>query len=140
MARSAAKIVAAIRAFEPADGNWRPLDDLFAELWSTGEAKLQIPALFSVLERFPEEDGAGVLWSVVHGLESLPDYEPELVRSVQRQPSELAVTMIGRLLNGGISKVGATDLVSLLQSVAAHAEVPARVREIARDFAADYAA
>jgi len=135
MARTAAKVVADIRDFQPVRGNWRALDALLAELWATGEAGRHIPDLLAVLERFPEDDGAGVLWSVVHGVESLPGYEPELVRSVRRQPSELGVTMVGRLLNGGVSQVGDVSLIGLLREVAASAAAPQSVRESAADWA-----
>ena len=136
MVRTAAKIVADILAFQPIRGDWRALDALLAELWATGEAGRHIPNLLAVLERFPEDDGAGVLWSVVHGVESLPGYEPELVRSVRRQPSELGVTMVGRLLNGGVSQVGDVSLIGLLREVAASAATPQSVRESAADWAA----
>ena len=67
-ARTAAQVIADIRAFQPAGGNWRRLDDLFGELWATGAAGRHVADLLAVLERFPEDDGAGVLWSVVHGV------------------------------------------------------------------------
>jgi hypothetical protein len=38
MARGVARIVADIRALQPAGGHWRRLGDLLAELWATGEA------------------------------------------------------------------------------------------------------
>jgi len=87
-----------IDEFAPIDGNWRRLDDLLDELCSEGITEGQLPVLFRVFERFPEEDGAGVLWSIVHGVESLPlDYEPFLRQSLARQPSLMAETMLERL-------------------------------------------
>jgi hypothetical protein len=127
-----------IRAFSPVGGNWRPLDDLLAELWSTGEASRHVPELLAVLERFPEEDGAGVLWSVVHGVESMPGYEAELVHSVRRRPSELGLTMIGRLLNSGASHVGGVSLTDLLREVAASGNTPEGVRTLAAELAAGH--
>jgi len=128
MVRTAAQVVTDIRAFQPADGNWRRLDDLLGELWVTGEAGRHVPDLLAVLERFPEDEGAGVLWSIVHGVESLPGYEAELVQSVRRQPSELGITMVGRLLNSGVSHVRGASLVGLLRDVAESAAAPDRVR------------
>lgn len=59
-----------------------------------------LPVIFGVFERFPAEDGAGVLWSIVHGIESLPlDYEPALRESYRRMPSEMAEIMVVRLEN-----------------------------------------
>ncbi len=128
MARAASQIIADIRSFQPADGDWRRLDDLLAELWASGAAGRHVAELLEVLERFPEDDGAGVLWSIVHGVESLPGYEPELVRSVQRAPSELAVTMIGRLHNAGVTQIGGVSLVGLLREVAASTAASESVR------------
>lgn len=127
-ARTVAQIVADIGTFQPAGGNWRPLDSLLGELWATGAASRHVTDLLAVLERFPDEHGGGVLWSVVHGVESLPGYEPELVRSVRRKPSELGVTMVGRLLNGGVSEVGGASLVGLLREVATSAVASDLVR------------
>lgn len=126
--RAASDIVSDIRAFQPDGGFWRPLDDLFAELWATGEAGRHVPDLLAVMERFPDDDGAGVLWSVVHGVESLPGYEPELVRSLRRRPSFLGVTMVGRLLNAGVSRVNGLHLVALLREVAGSDAATERVR------------
>jgi hypothetical protein len=138
-ARTAAQIVADIRAFQPAGGNWRRLDDLLGELWAAGAAGRHVADLLAVLERFPEDDGAGVLWSVVHGVESLPGYEPELVRSVRRGPSMLGVTMVGRLLNSGASEVSGVPLVGLLREIAASPAAPESVRSDAADWAQRHA-
>lgn len=80
-------------------GNWRPLDDLLDELWSRGLAAGSLPILFGVFERFPEDDGAGVLWSIVHGIESLPiDYEPALRESLRRKSSFMGRAMLERVV------------------------------------------
>ena len=56
------------------------------------------PTLFGVFERFPDEDGAGVLWSIVHGVEGLDlDYEQPLRDSLARQRSDMGKIMLGRL-------------------------------------------
>jgi hypothetical protein len=87
-----------IEEFAPTDGNWRLLDDLLDELWSEGVSEGQLPILFRVFERFPEDDGAGVLWSIVHGVEALPfDYEPFLRQSIARRPSLMGEIMLERL-------------------------------------------
>jgi hypothetical protein len=82
---------------------WLPLDQLLDELWSAGlVTPEQLPVLLGVFEQFPTEDGAGVLWSIVHGIESLPfDYEPALRESYRRVPSEMAEIMLVRLENAG---------------------------------------
>ncbi len=77
-----------------------------------------MPEMLSVFERYPEEDGYGVMWTIVHGLESLPNYQPELLRSLARQPSELGITMIGRILNAGTTEIGGVSLLQTLHDLA----------------------
>ena len=138
MPRTSTQVIADIRAFQPTGGDWRRFDALLGELWAAGNPDRHILDLLAVLERFPEDDGAGVLWGVLHGLESLSGYEPKLIESVRRQPSELGVIMVGRLLNGGVSEVGGVGLVDLLRGVAVRAGIPNGVREAARDFVEDH--
>lgn len=59
--RATFEVLRDIEEFAPTGGNWRPLDDLLDELWSEGVTQGQLPILFRVFERFPEEDGGGVL-------------------------------------------------------------------------------
>jgi hypothetical protein len=88
-----------IQEFSPVDGNWLQLDALLDELWSGGVATGALPILFGVFERFPEDDGAGVLWSILHGIESLDvDYEPALRQSLQRRSSLMGGIMLERLV------------------------------------------
>jgi hypothetical protein len=138
MARSLAKILANLRAFRPARGNWMRLDALLVELWEGGFYADAVDDLFAVFERFPGEDGAGVFWTILHGLESLPDYERALVASVRRRPSEFGVLMVKRLLNGGQTQGEDVPLLGLLESVAARADVPESIRQSARDFAKEH--
>lgn len=90
-----------IENFSPRDGDWRPLDALLEELWASGDLRLDVlPVLFGVFERFPEDDGAGVLWSIVHGIEALPfDYVPALQQSHRRSPSLMSDIMLSRAAN-----------------------------------------
>jgi hypothetical protein len=124
MPRPTASVANDIATFVPQDGNWIALDTLLAELWQTGHPEQAIPELFSVFERYPDEDGAGVVWSVLHGLESLPNYEPELLRSVARQPSEFGVRMLGRLLNAGTKEIGGVPLLNILKEISASTPFP----------------
>jgi len=98
MPRSVDDILRDVEAFRPANGDWRPLDALLSELWNAGVPVRALPALFGVFERFPNDDGAGVLWSIVHGVEGLGlDYEQVLRDSLARQPSDMGKIMLGRL-------------------------------------------
>ena len=97
MPRTVDDILGDLDAFRPSDGVWLPLDGLLAELWEAGVSPRELPPLFSVFERFPNDDGAGVLWSIVHGVEGLDlDYEAPLRASVARQPSHMGKVMLGR--------------------------------------------
>jgi hypothetical protein len=134
MKRTTKDIVADIAAFQPADGNWRGLDTLLNELWTAGAPDKAIADLLAVYERFPEEDGAGVFWSILHGLESLPGYEPHLARSVRRVPSDMGVTMLGRLLNGGRRDIEGSPIAGLLREAAERSDVGPEARTTAIGF------
>ena len=74
--------------------------------------------LLDIFERFPDNDGFESFWGIVHLLERAGNYESALVDSVRRSPGEFNLTMINRLLNGGIKNVGDQSLLSLLEDVA----------------------
>lgn len=99
--RPTKEILQDIAQFHPVDGLWLPLDHLLSELWSVGQPPSEsLSVLFGVFERFPEDDGAGVFWTIVHCIEGLPyDYEPLLRESYSRVPSEMANVMLIRLAN-----------------------------------------
>ena len=134
MPRTTVEIADDIATFVPQDNNWLPLDSLVAELWQVGYPEQAIPQLLSVFERYPEEDGFGVAWTVLHGLESLRNYEPELLRSLARQASEFGILMVGRLINAGIREVGGVSLSDTLRELSATARSQ-RLRETAAAFA-----
>jgi len=119
MPRTTSEIAHDIANFAPPeDGSWRHLDSLLDELWRAGNPEQAMPEMLSVFERYPEEDGYGVMWTIVHGLESLPNYQPELLRSLARQPSELGIAMVGRILNAGTTEIGGVSLLQTLHDLA----------------------
>ena len=64
--RSYQEIINDIKAFEPSEEEyWLPFDDLLEELWDHEITSETLKVLFRVFERFPEDDGAGVLFSIV---------------------------------------------------------------------------
>jgi hypothetical protein len=94
-------ILSDIENFAPTEGNWLRLDDLLDELWGSGVREGHLAVLFRVFERFPNDDGAGVLWSIVRGVEALGfDYEAPLRESIARQPSLMANILLQRLEKG----------------------------------------
>ena len=87
-----------------------------------------IREMLRVFERFPNDDGAGVFWSIVHGLEALPDYEVEVLTSVRRVPSDMGVTMLGRLLNAGCNDINGMPIRAILQEVITRSDAVAKQR------------
>ena len=128
------EIISRIEHFEPTDDGWLELDGLIQRLLAFEHPERGIDALLGVLERFPEGDGYGVFWSILHALESLPGYQNKLVESVLRRPSEMTVTMINRMLNAGLTEVGGTNLLILLENVARNQTYPAAIREEAKGY------
>lgn len=131
MPRKMKTIARDIAKFAPDDdGDWRRLDVLLDELWQAGSPEQAIPEMLSVFERYPEEDGHGVMWSLVHGLEKLPNYESALLSSLARQPSELGIVMVGRMLNSGVTSVDGVSLLLTLQEISSTA-TSTHIKEIA---------
>ncbi len=85
--------------------------------------------MLEVFERFPEEDGFGGFWALLHVLEASQGYESALVQSVLRQPAEFNVLMIQRLLNAGTLEVNGVPLMNVLVEVSQHRSAPLRVKE-----------
>lgn len=100
------------------EGQLKQLDDSITALDADILNPNEVGQLLGVFERFPDDDGFGVFWQILHLLERAGGYESALVDSVRRNPGEFNLTMINRLLNGGIEKVGAQSLLSLLEEVA----------------------
>ena len=125
--------VAALDSFSPTDGNWFGLEPLLEQIFRREISPAEMVAMLRVFERFPEEDGTGVFWSIVHGLETLSGYEPFLVASVQRVPSDFAVIMLGRILNSGQREIGDIFIPALLGVVQASPQASAAVKRRAHD-------
>ena len=79
-----------------------------------------IETLFRLYERFPDDDGYGVFWTVLHGLEHLPGYEPYLKASVRRIPTEFNVLMVNRILNSNLSGPQRQEWLTLLEEAKAN--------------------
>jgi hypothetical protein len=99
MNRELSKILADIDAYAPGT-DWLGLDALLEELFTSYEPP-EIPAapLLRLFERFPEHDGFGVFWAALHGIEDIPNYEQDLVESLERRRSQFGLVMAQRILN-----------------------------------------
>ena len=89
-------------------------------------------ALLGIFERSPLSDGFESYWSIVHFLEACDGYEPYLLESIAREPTELTLTMVNRLINAGLRECGGVAFLEVLGSVAARADVDPRLKELAR--------
>ncbi len=77
-----------------------------------------IPELFAVMERLPDSD-LGSPGPLVHTLERL-NYVDELVASMRRCPTPLAIWMVNRILNSPLELERRQFFIELLSSVAGH--------------------
>lgn len=112
----------------------RRLEELLSSLEPSACGEAELTALLQVFERFPEHDGFGVFWSILHLLEACTGYEEALVRSVRRKPVAFNLTMVNRLLNAGVREVGGQPLDGLLASAERSEEADQRAKQVARSF------
>lgn len=63
--------------------DWLDLDVLLEELFQYPEEQIPADVLLGIFERYPESDGYGVFWSIIHGLEALPEFEQRLYQSLK---------------------------------------------------------
>jgi len=110
--RPVKEIISELESYESNDGNWLRLDELISELWETGNPESGMDVLFAIFEKNPTEDGAGVFWSILHGLETL-DYEESLYNSLMNKPSHMAITMLNRIENSESDKIMGNSISEL---------------------------
>lgn len=110
------------------------LDKAIGELRVENCGPHEFNALLNVFERFPDHDGYGIFWSIVHLLEGCTGYEPMLIESVKRKPVTFNVLMINRMLNGGVNDVAGESLMALLATVASNSAAPDAIRGEAQHF------
>lgn len=118
--RKLSEILINIDNFIPDDGIWLKLDDLLIELQETNELPNGIKNLFKIFERFPNEDGAGVFWAILHSIESVKDYEIDLLKSIKRKPTEITITMLRRIHNSGQEKIGGIKVLDICLDSLSH--------------------
>ena len=134
MARATEEIANDIAQFQPKLENWLPLDDLVNELWTSGQPHKAIPQLLKIFERFPEGDGDGVFWSILHGIEAIEGYEPLLLQSVDRMPSDFGVILLGRLLNSGAKEIEGKPITDILGELTSSSAASASTKRRAHSF------
>jgi hypothetical protein len=99
-----------------------------------------VPSMFALMERYPDAH-LGTPGPLVHCIESLGvlQYEDQLIESVRRQPAELSVWMVNRILNSKLDSAHRAKLLELLHSVVHHPAASPRVVESANQFLAHQA-
>jgi hypothetical protein len=102
------------------------------QFFASPAASRHLEVWFRLFERFPEDDGYELFWSILHGIERQPNYGPLVIASVRRRPSSFPVLMLNRMLNAGQVGIGEQDLLRLLQ--AADEQCPPGVRRDAQEF------
>ena len=106
------KIISEIESYQSDDGNWLRLDELVNELWQSGNPERGIDTLFGVFEKNPTDDGTGVFWTILHGLESL-EYEQKLYDSLMNKPSHMTITMLKRIENTNSDTIAGKSISEL---------------------------
>lgn len=95
-----------------------------------------VPAMFALIERYPEAD-LGSPGPLVHELESIPGYEPYLRDSILRQPVDLNVWMVNRILNSEIQGSLRLSWLEVMAQVLKHPRASKEVRQLGADFLRD---
>lgn len=95
--------------------------------------KQAVPAMFALIERNPEAE-LGLPGPLVHELEAISGFESSLWDSVRKQPTELTVWMVNRLLNSELPHNERKAWMSALQKIQSNIHSPDKVREIASEF------
>lgn len=94
-----------------------------------------IPAILGLIERYPEAE-LGSPGPLVHELEAIPGYEPFLRDSVLRQPADLNIWMVNRILNAEISLDARLGWLQVLRTVLTHPLASQEAQQTASDFLA----
>jgi hypothetical protein len=112
----------------------KALEECLASAFSTELRQEDKAALLEVFERFPEHDGLGVFWSILHGLEHVDGYERELVASIRRKPNLFNTLMLNRMLNAGIASAAGEPIDQLFNEVLSQTATPANITKQVHSF------
>ena len=132
MARPVAQILDEIQGVDlSSDDYLLRLDDLCNEIAAAEDRSSAIQPILRFMEQHPDDDlgGPGPL---VHLLEKLPGYEPELLMSLRKAPTELTVWMLNRIINLSTGDAKAS-LLALMREIAGNALADPGAREAATD-------
>jgi hypothetical protein len=135
MSQEILELVKAVDQLQSVDGEDLELLQKVADRYfAQSDASQHLDVWFRLYERFPDDDGYGVFWTILHGIESQAGSGDSVVRSVQRAPTHFSLLMVNRMLNGGTSSVNGTNLLELLNHVASNEQISPSVRDDAISF------
>ena len=94
-------ILAELESLQPEETLPLRLADVVHDLSANQDARLAIEPILRFIERHPHDD-LGAPGPLVHFVERYykKGYEPLLLESVRRRPTELNIWMLNRLING----------------------------------------
>ena len=140
--RTAREVRADLEQFEPGANEVNSVSRLYEILEGADTLANRddiVPALFGVLERFPNAD-LGNPGPIVHALESIAPFSKELAVSLMRQPTWLTINMVARILNSNVALSDRTFWLAQLKKVEGHVRCSAANRAFASDILGRYAA
>ena len=129
-------VIDALNAFQPGRDdidNVPRLYDIFGDFGSLPHRERAMPAMFFLLERFPDAE-FGSPGPLVHELEAISGYLPLLCDSVRRQPTYRTVWMINRVLGTDLPSDQRAAWQSELRAALEHPLASALTRRFAEDF------
>jgi hypothetical protein len=129
-------VIAALNTFEPSrddTDNLVRLSDIFRDFRVLPQRDRAMPAIFALLERFPDAE-FGCPGPLVHELEAIPGYLPLLRDSLRRQPTHLTVWMTNRLLNTELPNDQREHWLSELRAAFQHPRASEQTRRFAEEF------
>lgn len=110
------------------EDDWIGLEEILDSIYEANLEEKCLNSMFKIFERYPCEDN-DLLWGMLHGIEAVPNYENELLESIERQPSFFTTLMINRILNANISQIEGRSLMDILTKIQADFRTPTYVKE-----------
>lgn len=95
-----------------------------------GKIDLGIQAIFHAFEKYPEETAYGLFWTALHAIETTSDYYNDLINSLKRQPSIIAISMAWRIVN--INDAHSNEFKMVLERIASNEKYSSAIRELAK--------
>jgi truncated hemoglobin YjbI len=108
------------------------LDQLTDAVMEMPSPERAIPELFALVKRLPHSD-FGAPGPIVHTLERM-DYTEELIASIRRRPTRLAVHMVNRILNARLSPERRKFFLELLAFAATHPNADESAQDAAEHY------